>query len=59
MPDVLSRILGGQVEVLVQADQLLGQLLPGCLPLLACLGLPEHRQSFLDRAVSLDILLNL
>ena len=43
MPDVLTRTLGDQVEVSVQADQLLDQLLPGLL-FLPCRDVPELRR---------------
>ena len=59
MLDVLSRILGDQEEVSVQASQLLGRLLPEHLLLVPCLDLPELRQPFQDRAVELDPLLYL
>ena len=59
MPDVLSRTLGDQEGVSVQADQLLGQLLPRHHPFRPYLGLPEIRQSYHDRAVQLNILLYL
>ena len=54
MLDVLSLTLDDQVVAFVQVDQLLDQLLPGRLLLLARLGLPGLRQSFPDRAVQLD-----
>ena len=54
MLGALSRTLSCQEEVFVQANQLLGQLHPRHLLLLACLGLGELRQSFHDRAVQLD-----
>ena len=59
MQDVPSRTLGDQEEVSVQANQLLDQLHPRHLLILPCLGLPELRQSFHDRAVQLDLLLYL
>ena len=53
MLDVLSWTLGDQEEASVQANLLLGQLLPRHLLLLPCVGHPELRQSFYDRAVQL------
>ena len=55
--DVLFRTLGDQEEVFVQADQLLGQLLPRLLFLVPGLDLPELHRSFFDRVVQLDLLL--
>ena len=59
MLDVLFRTLGDQAEVSVQAYQLLGQLLPRHLFFVPGLGFPELRQSFLDRAGKLGLLLYL
>ena len=59
MLDVLSWTLGDQEEASVQANLLLGQLLPRHLVLLPCVGRPELRESFHDRAVQLDPLLYL
>ena len=47
MPDFLSKLLGDLVEVCVQANKLLGQLLPRLLLLVPCLDLPEHRRSMI------------
>ena len=56
---VLSRTLGDRVEASVQANQLLGQLLPRHLLIVPCLDLPELRQSFRGYVVRLGPLLYL